>query len=344
MAGSETLPIFASAGTVLLNGWKLRYLSGDHHVRTLYAAIEDVKRDGQTLSWTARGELSDENGDDGYEFCYWYVVLGWNPSVTDAATDNSDIRNVGSTYFRVEPDDPIVRDAHPPAYAPAYARPAGAAGKRTIAILPRGFGLDWGGLECQTSPAALCFSLDLGDSHVLQLSYVLGQSARFLTAGTFNFEQDAAPVPGPSRVDQGLVSWRSSGILKDNDNARAFVVRERTTALFGDDVDVVEPPYAPFVRDDRRRPDFTVGGPGIQTQEVVIENVPFQSVIPMLTGWELRYPYGAEHVQEVGVWVHDFSHSGQPATLRYQLSWVLRDKDYLPSDRVSHTVHILGLR
>jgi hypothetical protein len=344
MAGSETLPLTFTGATVLLNGWKLRYLSSDHHVRTLYAAIEDVTWSGQTLSWTARGELSDENDDDGYEFCYWYVVLGWNQSVTDASTDNTNIRSVGSTYFRVAPEDPIVRDSHPPAYAPAYFRNRVAAGKRTIAILPRGFGLDWGELECQTSPVPLCITLDLGDSHVLQLAYVLGQSARFLTAGLFNFEQDQAPIPAPSRIEDGLVSWRSSGILKDNGNTRAFVVRERTTALFGNDLDVVEPPYAPPVRDNRSTPSVVVGGPDVQTEDVTIEGVLFSTAIPMLAGWELRYPYGAQHVREVGVWVHEFAQSDPPGTLRYKLSWVLRDRDNKPATVMSHKVNILGIR
>jgi hypothetical protein len=50
---------FAAIGTVFLNGWKLRYLSGDHDVREIHAMIDKVALDGRTLRWVARGQLSD---------------------------------------------------------------------------------------------------------------------------------------------------------------------------------------------------------------------------------------------------------------------------------------------
>ena len=347
MEGSEPLPDFATTATVFLNGWKLRYLSGDHDVREIRAMIDKVALDGRTLRWVARGQLSDKNFDDSFEFCYWYVVLAWNQAVMDAATDNGNILGRGGTAVQSEPaggSDPRFGESHNPAHASAYARIAAARGKRTIAILPRGFGLHLDP-ECLVP---VCYQvggggLELDDVPLLQLSYVLGPSERVLAAGVY-YAADDQFFAGPTRVEEGLVSWRSAGILKNNEARNTFGFREYTTALFGNDVDVVQPPYAPPVRDNRPRPGALVGGTGIVTTEETVENVPFSYIIPMLSGWELRYPYNDERVREVGVWVHDFYHSGLPPTLRYKLSWVLRDNDDIPPAFMSHRVNILGLR
>jgi hypothetical protein len=329
MPGSAELPRFATAATVFLNGWKLRYLAGDHHVRTVHATIEAVRLDGPALQWTARGELSDDDGDHGFEFCYWYVVLAWNQDAIDAATSNENIESVASTTTTRVPSG-FREESHPPAYASAYARIPAAVGKRTIAILPRGFGLGW------TRQV---------DTHLLQLSYVLGRTERFLTAGTF-YGRNVEPFPGPSRMEDGLVSWRSGGILKDNDAIRELRFEEHTTPLFGNAVDVLQPPYASSPRDDTDGCGDAGGAIGVQTeQEVTIENVPFPTAIPMLSGWELRYlPCDDEEVREVGVWVHGFYTTGPPpSVLRYKLSSVLRDENDVPRHFVSHKVNILGL-
>ena len=42
--------------------------------------------------------------------------------------------------------------------------------------------------------------------------------------------------------------------------------------------------------------------PGVVTQESVIENLPFEYAIPMLTGWELVLGCDDEHVKEIGIW------------------------------------------
>jgi hypothetical protein len=163
---------------------------------------------------------------------------------------------------------------------------------------------------------------ELKDIHVLQLSYALGQSERVLTAGVYCGTDDQ--FAGPTRFQEGVRG--DGGILKNNEAGNTFGFREYTAALYGNDVDVVQPPYAPPVRENSPGPGTSVGGIGIETTEEVVENIPFDYIIPMLSGWELRYHYNDERVSEVGIWVHDFSYSGLPATLRYQLSWVLRDR------------------
>ena len=142
------------------------------------------------------------------------------------------------------------------------------------------------------------------------------------------------------------MSWRSSGIL-NNDAMRAFRLQEHTTALFGNGVDVLQPPYAPAPRDDSDVCGDAGGSIGVEIeQEVTVENVPFQAAIPMLSGWDLQFrPCDDEHVREVGVWVHDFSTTGTPpaSTLRYKISSVLRDRNDEPRHFMSHKVDILGI-
>ena len=179
MEGSEPLPDFATIATVFLNGWKLRYLSRrPRRTRDPGDDRQGGELDGRTLRWVARGQLSDKNFDDSFEFCYWYVVLAWNQAVMDAATDNGNILGRGGTAFQSEPyggSDPRFGESHNPAHASAYARIAAARGKRTIAILPRGFGLHLAP-ECLVP---VCYhvgggNLELDDAPILQLSYVAG--------------------------------------------------------------------------------------------------------------------------------------------------------------------------
>ncbi len=86
----------------------------------------------------------------------------------------------------------------------------------------------------------------------------------------------------------------------------------------------------------------------MNTEDFVIENLPFEYAIPMLTGWELRYLCDDENVKEIGIWIDRWSYVKDPAAptgrLSYTLSSVLRDKDDDPGHKRSHKVTILGLR
>jgi hypothetical protein len=77
--GSQDLPAWAQRATVFLNGWRLSYLSKDHHVNGLYAEITNVRRAGTALRWRAHGRIFDRNDDDAYRFCYSYTAIAWNP-------------------------------------------------------------------------------------------------------------------------------------------------------------------------------------------------------------------------------------------------------------------------
>src|SRR5262249_52532832 len=71
--------------TVFLNGWRLEYQSGDHHVQGLGSAIFNITHNiTQTqngaqheLHWEAGGVMSDDIGDDPYKWCYIYTLVFW---------------------------------------------------------------------------------------------------------------------------------------------------------------------------------------------------------------------------------------------------------------------------
>ena len=67
---SVPIPNYANRATVFLNGWKLKYLSSDHHVLAAGAAITKIKLDLRALrlSWNAAGLLRDDDFNDGYQF------------------------------------------------------------------------------------------------------------------------------------------------------------------------------------------------------------------------------------------------------------------------------------
>ena len=150
------------------------------------------------------------------------------------------------------------------------------------------------------------------------------------------------PVPqGVSHVDSGLVSWNTAAIFKDNDTRRDYAFVEMVSAVGGNDVGVIQPPFSILPSKGGSNCGAVSGNPPITTEDVVIENVPFEYAIPMLTGWGLEYTCTDHHVKDIGIWIDGWTYSG--GRLQYTLSSVLRDNDGQPNDR-SHKVTILGFR
>ena len=89
------------------------------------------------------------------------------------------------------------------------------------------------------------------------------------------------------------------------------------------------------------------GSNEIYTVPVMVENVPFDYAIPMLTGWDVGYICNDENVREIGAWLSDISYEKLPSaatgTLHYTFNSVLRDNDDEPLHRSDHRVTILGL-
>jgi hypothetical protein len=86
----------------------------------------------------------------------------------------------------------------------------------------------------------------------------------------------------------------------------------------GRDVATIQPPFSILPKKE--------GVNDVSAQDVVIENIPFDYAIPMLTGWEVGYWTDDQHVKDLGVWIDEWSYSVgvTEGTLRYttrSLSW-----------------------
>jgi hypothetical protein len=343
---SLDLPAYATNATVFLNGWRVRYLSKDRPVDGLGTTIGNIRLERNTLKWQAAGVLSDENFDDAYSWCYHYTVVAWNPSNLNLTVDHED----GSCH----PDDSSdpsqanffsdVNDGTTTALSAfaSFLQNPGFASSKTVAILPRGSGFRW---------ARGC-----DDHHLLQIGYNLDHSEIFIENGKIYKKkaEDVTPsLPNTaSQVDSGFVSWETFAIFKDNARRRDYAFGEMVSGLGGNDVGIIQPPFSigprgtlesSFTNDPGC--DGSTGPRGIvRTEEFVIENIPFEFAVPMLTGWELGYICDDERVKEIGIWIDEWGYDKNTRTLRYKLSSILTDKDDYPGHVYRHKVTVLGLR
>ena len=314
--GSQDLPTWAQRATVFLNGWRLRYLSKDHHVTGLYAEISNVRRVGTVLRWRAHGRIFDRNDDDSYQFCYTYTVIAWNPTEFDARVQEVDVTRM-LLGIRVPTKRPVIVSV------------ADFSEGETIAVLPRGFSF-----AAESSGGVNCFGCPL-DQHLFQLAFSRNR-----------IDALSGPADDPRRE-----AWEFQTVLKDNKRAReinAYWTTESVAIIGGTGIGIMGEPFEL----EARSPDNPwyrrcVAPDGERrTNTFVIENVPFQHAVPVLTGFDMSYGCGDQHVMEVGARVVDFRYERQPGsatgTLRYRLESVLRDKSGGPNHRVDHRVHVLG--
>lgn len=343
MEGSFELPSYADKGTVFLNGWKMSYLNGDHHVRWIGVRINDVEQVGSTLRWLASGGISDDDFNNGYSFCYYYTAIGWNSGTIDAVSGPA-----ADTLHINDNDDTALTTLF------GYAQGDELEGRATVAMLPRGFQLGFANeswafpFDFRWPPA--CFDCPV-DHHILQLSYNLEHNLAFLEKGK---KYDTVPSDAPdtseaSRVDQRFTSWNSYEILKDNSLRRDAWVDEHLFVLAGNDIDYIRPPFAVLPKENISGFNVACIGEaaGVKSQEIEIRNLPYDYAIPVLSGWALRYGCDDEHVLEAGIWLEDVEYEKDTdeaaGTLRYTLMSTLRDNNGQPGHIVNHKVNILGI-
>ncbi len=334
---SLEIPRYANKATVFLNGWKVNYLSSDHHVIGLATAVGKISLAGGKLTWNAVGMLRDKKADDAHNWCYHYTVIAWNDPAVNAVVDHDDADNfckagtgASDNFYFTDNGGTTTALSSFSSFIQNSGFPAGG----TVAVLPRGFGFGWFG----------------DDRHLLQAAYNLDHSETFVEHGRFYkkaFKAIEAPLPTPaSRADSSFVSWDTYSIFKENDTRHEYVFGELVSGLGGNDVGIIQPPFSILPREDDGGLQTPQGG--VVREEFVIENIPYEYAVPMLTGWELGYELDDEHVREIGMWIDEWAYEknpGAPAgTLRYKLASVLRDKDSQPGAYYRHKVTILGLR
>ena len=307
--GSADLPDYVTDATISLNGYQAAYLSSDHHIAQISAVISNIQKLGSQLHWDATGQLSDHNFDDGYSWCYYYTVTAWNRNAIDARVIG---QRDAQAFSAQSPDEDVALVT-----ASAFLQDRAFTRGQRAAFLPDGITYNW----------------DSGDHHLLQIAYDLyGES--FLQAGR-NWSVPKPPISNSQAT--GGVSWE--------DVKRGFHFGARTVVVAGTGVDVKQPPFTIIPKEDSGACLISPGG--IRTEEQIIENVPFDYAIPLLTGWDLAHECTDEHIKEMGAWIHDISYEKDPNSptgrLRYSVSSVIRDKDSRPGHKFKHRVTIWGL-
>ncbi|MEP7145603.1 MAG: CARDB domain-containing protein [bacterium] len=339
--GIRELPAFATNAAVFLNGWKLQYLDGDHHVDGMGATIRNIRLEEipekrvLALKWEATGIISDKNFDDSYSLCYNYTVVAWSEKTVSLVVDQDDgscgdTDPINANFFGSDNANTTTALS---TYKSFLFNPAFVTSP-DVAILPRGFGMVWYG-GCDV------------DHHLLQIAYNIDHSERSMTSQRYKKAlTDFDPIlPSNSgRMDSGFVSWETHAIYKDNDGRRAYGFGEMVSGLGGDDVSIIDPPYSILPHED----DCDGATGHTKQEEYVVKNIPYKFAIPILTGWELGYVCDDEHITKAGIRIDNWNYSKDPLTgkgvLTYKLSSDFSDKNDDNPDFRSHNITILGIK
>jgi hypothetical protein len=301
----ESVPSsLADSGTVFLNGWHARFRNSDHHVQGLGTSIVHITdaRDSNTglftLNWEAGGVLSDENGDDPYDWCYSYTVVFWSrrSSAFDAvalarsvgARQNSGSDPGNDTALRT------LDGSANNAYGPGV-------------VLPQGF--------------ALILDSD-SDRHLLQAGFDFGDAVQTLDGGLawtsrtlLKDDDQRNDYYGAELVS--VLSYSSPQMRHPE-----TVYRQTASGWTPVSNSVSMAPMDPV--------SFCTGvGDPTGEEHYKIEGVPFQYAVPVLKAWELGYLCSDHHVRQIGASIIDFSYERVPGasvgTLYYTLSMLLSD-------------------
>lgn len=315
-------------GTVFLNGWRLRYRNGDHQVLALSSAIVDIEKFGNELRWKAGGILSDRNGDDAFDWCYHYTVLFWRSGraadtlglATRATVDDSD-EGADLTYVSYDSGYPLSSYRSTLNFGPKHI--PNVAGTQA-AILPRGFGMMWEG-DSTTRPR-------WGEDHpLLQFAMKYGDSQLFFSnTGARNF------------------TWEHESIFHDKDYKDEYLAAQVVSILHGPGVGLIQPDLEIFDIPELHQP---TGTRDIFTDTVVVENVPYEVAVPMLTGWDMGDNEKEINIKDIGAWIESFDYERSPGaetgTLIYTIKSVFLDKGgifhSIGARTPKYQVSILGL-
>ncbi|HKP61779.1 MAG TPA: hypothetical protein VJV78_33845 [Polyangiales bacterium] len=317
---SEVLPgTYGDSATVFMNGWNLRYSNGDHHVQGFGSAIVNIQEsrtaDGLLLQWEAGGVVSDNNGDDPYEWCYSYTIVGWARSSSgfDAIAGER-----GLAFIR--PTDPGNSTAlHT---IDGWARNVYGAG----VVLPQGFAMMWD---------------DHGDRHVLQAGFDLGKHYASGT-GQMAWTSRALFKDNDSSNDYYAAELVSTMTYSSPEWYHPSEVSVETAQGFEPRNNAVS--LTPMASESFCT---AVGDSTPRVAHYRIDNVPYAYAVPVLSGWEMGYLCTDHHVREIGAAITDFRYERAPdavgGALFYTLQLALGDD----SDNINYaaaSVDVLGLK
>eukprot|EP00977_Amphora_coffeiformis_P003423 scaffold638_cov168-Amphora_coffeaeformis.AAC.5 len=347
MSGSALLPSHVNQATVILNGWRLNYGQAschrpvdqeeldekswcyqksneefvtdqsfqptgvDHHVHYISAFIRSIWyiQRSHMLFWRVEGRLTDHNYDDPYAFCYHYTILGWNEQIVKAKVLGGS--NIEEKMSSVETQDLSQDDS-------SLFRSSGIISRNNVfttmdhgpvALVPLGFEFLWHKFV---------------DHELLQIAYKYD--------------------PGPRSYNDPNIYWSRETIYKDN-RVRNYQVFEWITAIVGTQgpsgstkpqaIQMLHPPMT--IVESKYESDANAcisTSNSWKVREYKISNVPLDIAIPVLTGWELGYECGDQHVGHIGTWIDNIAYDrpvGSPTgTLSYRVVQVLRDQDGNP--------------
>ena len=314
------MPAYVNHGTVVLNGWDLRYLHKDHEVRSMRADITHSKlvtdsSGPSMLVFEVEGELSDQNRDDAYEFCIYYTGFGFNSTWIDARIEG-DYNGINTWTLQRDSEGPI-------ATLESMWNDGALKDTDSIVVIPRGFSFQFDNqFECELRFPP-CRWNDPADHQLRQVAYSL-------------FQTDASPNPDRNP------HWVAQTIFKDN-GTRTHWIKARTALIGGNSVKL----RADFLPLNPRSGKTNICRNGVDgivhTETFRIYDLPYDYAVPMLTGWDLNYECEDQHVQRAGIWIHDIRFDPNSNGLEYKLSSILRDKNGTPSFNAFHRVSVLGL-
>lgn len=316
---SETIPAaYGDSATVFTNGWKLRYSDSDHHVQGFGSAIVNIREsrtaEGLKLEWEAGGLVADQNGDDPYEWCYSYTIIGWARSSSgfDAVAAERNISFIKATdpgnSSALHSIDGLTRNVY-----------------GNGVVLPQGFAMMWG---------------DHTDRHVLQAGFDLGQH---YTAGNgqMGWTSRALFKDNDAAHDFYVGQLVSTMSYSSPETFHPAEVMLETPAGFEPQKNGVE--LTPF---DGDTSCTAVGNstPAIAHYRV---DVPYAYAVPVLSGWELGYVCTDHHARQMGAaitgWRFERRQDGNGGSLFYTVEHALSDD----SDNVNYarvSVDVLGLK
>ena len=310
---NESIPIPAAydTATVFLNGWQLKYRGEDHEVLGLSTAIVDIAQEDDTLRWKAGGILSDQNGDDEFAWCYYYTALLWKSHTFNLdATPNHSDEGAGLTFVSLGAPGQTSSYYVQTNLLEDFSDVPGA-------LLPRGFGAAWDHRGYT----------DAHDHHLQQLALKYGD-----------------PFTSTSEDGSGTdLFWQFETVFKDR-GYRDYYAAEVISTLNGDSVDVIQPDFDIY-------PGQQNGSPGyhdVIAQTIVVDDVPYDYAVPMLTGWDIGLNSNSDsHIRDIGVWIESFDYAkdagATTGTLTYTIKSVFHDDGANGAGAPHYQVSILGL-